>query len=209
MPLVSPPVAPAFTLSGSSLRITRNIFLIARSSNDSPFRDWGNMRTIWFAWALFASAITQVPQLHWIDFTPPQYPQMALIAAIQGEARIEVAFKDDGTIADVKEVSGHPILLFAAKENLRQAKLVCENCVAGSSFVVVYDFVRLINVPGMDPCDHAAAPLPNPVVNSPTHITIYGTPGCIEPRCCPPPQRVRSLRCLYLWKCKKYRVAVM
>ena len=46
----------------------------------------------------------------------PDYPQLAKLARIQGTARLEALIATDGTIKDLKVVSGHPLLVKAALE---------------------------------------------------------------------------------------------
>lgn len=46
----------------------------------------------------------------------PDYPQLAKLARIQGTVRLEALIATDGTIKDLKVVSGHPLLVKAALE---------------------------------------------------------------------------------------------
>lgn len=46
----------------------------------------------------------------------PDYPQLAKLARIQGSVRLEALIATDGTIKDLKVVSGHPLLVKAALE---------------------------------------------------------------------------------------------
>ncbi len=46
----------------------------------------------------------------------PDYPQLAKLARIQGTVRLEALLATDGTIKDLKVVSGHPLLVKAALE---------------------------------------------------------------------------------------------
>ncbi len=48
-------------------------------------------------------------------FAPkPEYPPLAIIARIQGTVRLEAIINKDGTIQDLKVLSGHPLLVKAA-----------------------------------------------------------------------------------------------
>jgi protein TonB len=50
-------------------------------------------------------------------FAPkPVYPPLAIIARIQGTVRLEAIINKDGTIQDLKVLSGHPLLVKAAIE---------------------------------------------------------------------------------------------
>jgi TonB family protein len=46
----------------------------------------------------------------------PEYPPLAKTAHIQGTVRMEVVIDKDGTIADIKVLSGHPLLIESALE---------------------------------------------------------------------------------------------
>jgi TonB family protein len=50
----------------------------------------------------------------------PTYPQMAQIAHIQGVVVLEITITDQGSVANPKPVSGHPILIPAAVDAVKQ-----------------------------------------------------------------------------------------
>jgi len=50
----------------------------------------------------------------------PAYPQLAKQARIQGVVRLNAVIGKDGTIQDLKAASGHPLLVPAALEAVRQ-----------------------------------------------------------------------------------------
>jgi len=50
----------------------------------------------------------------------PEYPQLAKMARIQGTVRLEAIISKDGTIQDLKVVSGHPLLVKAALEAVQR-----------------------------------------------------------------------------------------
>jgi protein TonB len=50
----------------------------------------------------------------------PEYPQLAKMARIQGVVRLEAIISKDGTIQDLKVVSGHPLLVKAALEAVQR-----------------------------------------------------------------------------------------
>ena len=50
----------------------------------------------------------------------PQYPQMAKIAHIQGDVILAATISKGGTIENLHQVSGHPILVQAAMEAVKQ-----------------------------------------------------------------------------------------
>lgn len=50
----------------------------------------------------------------------PQYPPLAKMARIQGTVRLEAIISTDGTIQDLKVLSGHPLLVKAAMEAVQK-----------------------------------------------------------------------------------------
>jgi len=50
----------------------------------------------------------------------PQYPQMAKIAHVQGDVVLQALISKNGSIENLRAVSGHPILIQAAMEAVRQ-----------------------------------------------------------------------------------------
>jgi protein TonB len=56
----------------------------------------------------------QVEQAKWIFHPNPEYPPLAKMARIQGTVRLEAVISKDGTIQDLKVLSGHPLLVKSA-----------------------------------------------------------------------------------------------
>ena len=50
----------------------------------------------------------------------PEYPPLAKMARIQGTVRLEAIISKDGTIQDLKVVSGHPLLVKSALEAVQR-----------------------------------------------------------------------------------------
>jgi protein TonB len=50
----------------------------------------------------------------------PEYPPLAKMARIQGTVRLEAIISKDGTIQDLKVISGHPLLVKAALEAVQR-----------------------------------------------------------------------------------------
>jgi TonB family protein len=59
---------------------------------------------------------------HLIQRVEPQYPQMARIAHIQGDVLIAITITETGAVSNPKALSGHPILIQAALDAVRQWK---------------------------------------------------------------------------------------
>ena len=50
----------------------------------------------------------------------PEYPPLAKMARIQGTVRLEAIIAKDGTIQDLKVLSGHPLLVKSALDAVKQ-----------------------------------------------------------------------------------------
>ena len=55
-----------------------------------------------------------------ISNPPPVYPPLAKQARIQGVVRLDAIIGKDGTMKDLRAASGHPLLVPAALEAVRQ-----------------------------------------------------------------------------------------
>jgi protein TonB len=62
----------------------------------------------------------QVESAKLINKVSPEYPQLAKMARIQGTVRLEAVISKDGTIQDLKVLSGHPLLVKAALDAVKQ-----------------------------------------------------------------------------------------
>ncbi|HEY2499576.1 MAG TPA: energy transducer TonB [Candidatus Angelobacter sp.] len=143
----------------------------------------------------------QTPTLHWEEFQAPAYPQMARIANIYGKVEIQFIISEGGRV-DIKSAMGHPILVQAAVESIKLSKLSCEYCErVPTEFSVIYDFI----VRGSE-CGNSSLNTPPGVVLDTFNRVIISTDRfCLED---PGPvlmKRIRSLRCLDLWRCATKR----
>ncbi|MGH9509703.1 MAG: energy transducer TonB [Terriglobales bacterium] len=64
----------------------------------------------------------QVQQAKLLNQPKPVYPPLAKQARIQGTVRLEAVISKDGTIEQLRVVSGHPLLVQSALEAVRQWK---------------------------------------------------------------------------------------
>lgn len=53
---------------------------------------------------------------------PPEYPQLAREMNLKGTARVMITVAADGTVKDVKELGGHPLLVDALVKAVRRWK---------------------------------------------------------------------------------------
>jgi len=140
-----------------------------------------------------------------VSLFKPVYPSLARQADIFGKVSVAVTVHQDGTIKAAIE-SGHAMLRQAALDSARQSSFECRMCAAPLSYSLVYTF----KLTREDDCCNAFS-APTEITQEPesidnegrpqTHITVASRHICI----CDPPsvmtKRVRSPKCLYLWKC--------
>ena len=139
----------------------------------------------------------------------PLYPSLARQADISGEVHVAVTVHQDGTTTAAIE-SGHPMLRQAALDSAKQSSFECRMCAAPRSYSLVYTF----ELTRTGDCCNAFSS-PTEVKQEPESISNQGWPQtriAVRSRyicLCDPPatmtKRVRSLKCLYLWKCSVQR----
>jgi len=140
------------------------------------------------------------------NLSQPAYPSLARQTRITGDVDLILRIRLDGRVESATIVRGHPLLQQAALESAQKSQFECRNCdAAATSFRLVYTF-QLV---GLESCctltkthpknDQADQPVPR-VIQSQNRVTLIDQPACI----CDPAadiRKVRSLKCLYLWKC--------
>jgi TonB family protein len=198
-------------------------------ARNDPGRATLAVRTLLFVefafWPWFSHAQAQVggneaehpaPKVVLTYLAPPIYPQMATIAGITGDVSLQVTVHPDGSVVSVKPMSGHPILIQAAVDSAERSQFQCQNCTESTSTrSFIYSFQPPQKPPDRCCCSSGATPTPPPpVVQTDDHITITAAPLCVCPDECTSawaeshPNRVRSLKCLYLWKCSTRPIAI-
>jgi TonB family protein len=100
--------SPAETLESSVDRISPNY---ARSAGKTPVLPLWQMR-----WLRIDEATMNGMR---IKYSVPAYPQMARIAHIQGDVVMNFYIDKEGRVANLKAVSGHPILIQAALDAVK------------------------------------------------------------------------------------------
>ena len=137
----------------------------------------------------------------------PVYPQMTRIAHIWGDVELMLAVRQDGSIESAVVVSGPPMLQKAALVSAQQSLFECRGCgEKPTPYRLVYTF-QLIDA-GCCAGDSSKAKTtdtgPSPtypqITQSQNRVSIVDEAGCF---CDPAGQigKVRSLKCLYLWRC--------
>jgi TonB family protein len=132
---------------------------------------------------------------------PPTYPRLAQQARITGAVEISLHIRPDGTVESADIISGHPMLKDSALESARQSQFECKECAqALTSYRLTYRF----DIVPRDPAKTCAEPEqtpPSAMIDTFKHeVTVFawGMWTC-DPRV--ELIRVRSVKCLYLWKC--------
>lgn len=134
----------------------------------------------------------------------PIYPPLALQARINGEVEITLAIRRDGSVESTAFVSGHPMLKEAALDSARRSQFECRDCTeAVTTFPLKYKF-RITSRGDPKDCDGRNDPPPAPEIDPVLHeVTVTGWAIAL---CDPSAEifRVRSAKCLYLWRCSTH-----
>jgi TonB family protein len=138
--------------------------------------------------------------------SPPLYPPLAKEARVTGDVTLILVVRQNGSIQSAVAASGHPLLKQAALTSARQSRFECRNCNGiENSLSIVYSFQ-------LGPAINCGTTLPAPndgkpeqlypqVIQSQRRITVLDQP---IGTCDTAPTiglKVRSAKCLYLWKC--------
>ena len=136
--------------------------------------------------------------------SPPVYPPIALTAFIKGDIELLLNIRRDGTVDSAVVISIPSLLDQAALSSAKQSQFKCLDCTEElTQYHLFYSF-RIDAQPS--PCTGPnSCNTPTPVEHPPevaqleNHITLTGHPSpvCI----CDYLRKVRSVKCLYLWKC--------
>lgn len=136
--------------------------------------------------------------------TQPVYPPLARQLRVTGDVALMLSIRQDGRVESAVLESGHPLLAEAALTSVRQSQFECRGCRQGTtSYRLVYTF----NLDGDCPCmprDSNSRSVDKeqfyPRVSEAEHrVTLVGWVACICDSW--PVKKIRSWKCLYLWKC--------
>lgn len=143
--------------------------------------------------------------------SPLSYPPLARQTRITGNVELELEVRKDGSVASAVAISGHPLLKQPALENAQHSQFTCIDCGEDvRPYRLVYTFELGPPSYCTDKVEHSSSnpeqPYPR-ISQSPGHVTIVDQPWVT----CDPAEtitysKVRSIKCLYLWKCAKPRV---
>jgi TonB family protein len=134
----------------------------------------------------------------------PVYPPLARSMRITGDVDLMLSVRQDGVVESAAVVSGHPLLKQAALLSVEQSRFECRKCTEPAT---AYRLVYTFQIEGECDCEPLGNKAENikieqsfPVVSDAEHrVTVVALVQCT---CDPAPTRkIRSLKCLYLWKC--------
>jgi hypothetical protein len=141
-----------------------------------------------------AQSLDTEPSLKIVNLKPPIYPPIALAAHVAGEVDLEIGILENGAAGDVRVKSGPQMLREAAVESAKSSLFQTGGLRNdGHTYVLVYKFA-------LDPasCEGRDMSYPHVSYDSST-VTISEN---AVPLCDPAADiRVRSAKCLFLWKC--------
>jgi TonB family protein len=148
--------------------------------------------TIFFLVLMHATLHSQPLKI--VRLKQPAYPIIALAARVSGKVDIKIILLADGTPADVQIVSGPPMLQRAAMDSARGSRFEFDkNSMSETSYIVSYVFLL-----ASGDCDQKPYSIPPTFKYDSNTVTITGTAPMI---CDPSAVKLRSLKCLYLWRC--------
>ena len=134
----------------------------------------------------------------------PTYPPLARATRTTGDVDLLVTVRQDGAVDSVVVLSGHPLLKESTVTSAQQSQFECRGC---SEQLTKYRLVYTFEIEGECECEPKESQSNKkeperayPRISDAQHrVTIVAQILCT---CDPAPTtKVRSLRCLYLWKC--------
>jgi len=147
--------------------------------------------------------------------SPLPYPPLARQTRIMGDVELKLEVRKDGSVASAVAVSGHPLLRQKALENAQQSQFACNDCSSEDvrSYRLVYTFeLGPTSYCTDEPNKSSASPeQPYPrLTQSQGHVTLVDQPvGTCDLAGTITYSKVRSAKCLYLWKCAKPRLIIL
>jgi len=159
---------------------------------------------VFTSWCWCQQTVSSQGQAVLVALSNPTFSPQARIANVEGTVMVSVTIRPDGTI-EARSVSGLPLLKQAALDSARQSRFECRLCSTPRSYTLVYNFKRTSQG---NCCDGIGAPVqveeqppsqdergqPQTVITVSTERICLCDPGATF-------KRVRSLKCLYLWRC--------
>jgi hypothetical protein len=134
------------------------------------------------------------------------YPPMARIAQIAGDVQVEVRVRPDGSVESAVALGGPPLLLRAVVENAKSSKFECRGCTEAAPYLLTYTFQIPARKPAPCCCTRGQPPVDGPkLVYAEGHVILTAGQLCVCPDSCGPPDKYRSAKGFYLWRCGVHR----
>jgi TonB family protein len=137
----------------------------------------------------------------------PIYPPLARQTRITGDVELILEVKTDGSLESASVLSGHPLLKQAALDSAQRSQFECRDCTERvRSFHMFYSFQLgptryCAEASETSKDDEKKEPYPR-VIQSQNHVTVIDQPvGTCDPVFTVTRTKVRSAKCLYLWRC--------
>jgi TonB family protein len=148
---------------------------------------------------MFAAAhgYGQSSPLKIVKLVPPIYPPIARAARVSGEVHLQITIQEDGKARDVQVKSGPEMLKKSAVESARQSLFEPAQQGTESPYELIYRF-------NLDPgdCSEEKDPSYPRVSDNLNAVTITDkSPMLCDPTATATYIKVRSVKCLYLWRC--------
>ena len=134
----------------------------------------------------------------------PIYPPLARATRTTGDVDLLVTIRQDGALDSVVVLSGHPLLKESAVTSAQQSQFECRRCIEQlTKYRLVYTFDvegACESEPKETQSNKKEPEQAYPRISDAQHrVTVVAHILCIvDPAAT---RRVRSLKCLYLWKC--------
>ncbi len=120
-----------------------------------------------------------------------------------GDVNLKLSIRPDGSIESAEALSGHPMLKQAALDSADKSLYGCGQCDSlGSAYFVTYTFAIGDKCENYGPKCEELQLRPAIVTQAAGSVIITVSPLCTcDPRGVITKLRVRSAKCIYLWRC--------
>ena len=139
--------------------------------------------------------------------TELSYPPVARQTRTTGDVELMLEIKEDGSVQSAIVVRGHPLLKQAALDSAQRSQFQCRNCDQGvRSFRMLYSFqlgpTRYCTEASDSSKGNQQEELYPRVIQSQNHVIVVDQPvGTCDLAGTVTRKKVRSAKCLYLWRC--------
>jgi len=136
------------------------------------------------------------------ELSRPSYPPLAQQTGLSGDVDLMLSIRQDGSLESAVVISGHPLLAQTALDSAQHTRFECRKCSETVTSRLVYTF-QLV-----EPNSCRTQRKMARVTQSLDHVTVIDQRACIYdgPPDAGDSRKVRSAKCLYLWRCGTPRV---